>query len=166
MTSPAEHKTATLIDSNILHSFCRHVRFAAGDVLRQKGEHYTDMYLIADGTVDVYLDRDMRAKPPIVREAGSPVGEIGFLRGCSATATVKARTPIETLLIDDITLARLENEQPALTVQLLQFLAKTAEERTSLNLTFHFDSARKRSDYGSPSVPQRRYARRCPTIAI
>jgi hypothetical protein len=95
VTIPAENKTTTLIDSNILHSLCKHVRFAAGDVLRQKGQHYTDMYLIADGTVDVFLDGDRRAKPPIVREAGSPVGEIGFLRGCSATATVTQEHPLK-----------------------------------------------------------------------
>jgi CRP-like cAMP-binding protein len=64
------------------------------------------------------------------------VGEIAFLRGWPATATVTARTEVRALVIDDPTLARLEREEPATAARLLRQLAETAEERTSANLAF------------------------------
>jgi predicted GNAT family N-acyltransferase len=123
-----------LIDSKLLQSFCSEIRFAPGDVIRQKGQHYADMYLITDGCVEV--DRETGHAAKLGVGAGSPVGEIGFLRGCPATATVTATTATSSLVIDDATLARLEREQPAVAAELLRHLAATADERTNDNLIF------------------------------
>ena len=116
------------INLGLLQSICREVRFEPGDILRQKGQYYRDMYVITDGCVDV--DREIR------RGAGSPIGEIGFLRGCPATSTVTARRTTRALVLDDPTLARLESEYPAVAAHLLRQLAKTAEERISESLTW------------------------------
>ena len=126
----------TPIDLRLLQSICREVRFAPGDILRQKGQHYRHMYVITDGCVDV--DREIRrgAATLIVSDAGSPIGEIGFLHGCPATATVTARRTTCALVLDDPTLARLESEYPPVAAHLLRQLVKTAEERTSHNLTW------------------------------
>jgi predicted GNAT family N-acyltransferase len=129
------------MDPSTLRSFCREVRFAPGDKLRLRGQHYHDMYLITDGAVSVHLGADSGTDNTLVRTAGYPIGEIGFLRGCPATATVAARTAAGALVLDDAALARLEKERPALGAQLLRYLAETAEERTSWNLTF-FPKAR------------------------
>jgi predicted GNAT family N-acyltransferase len=127
--------SAQLINSQLLHSFCTQARFKPGDVLRRKGQHYRDMFLITDGCVEV--DREAgHAATPLRVGAGSPIGEIGFLRGSPATATVTAATPAGALIIDDATLARLERDQPALAADLLRYLGETAEERTSCNLIF------------------------------
>jgi N-acyl-L-homoserine lactone synthetase len=117
-----------------LASFCREVRFETGDLLRRKGVHYTDMYWIAEGSVGIHLDDN--PTPRLIRDPDSPVGEIGFLRGAPATATVIARSPIRAFVLDDPTLTRIEREQPALAVRLLCHLVEVAEERTSENLTF------------------------------
>ena len=122
------------IDFAALALLCREVRFEPGDMLRRKGVHYTDMYWIAEGSVGIHLDD--KPTPRLIRDAGAPVGEIGFLRGSTATATVIARSPVRALVLDDPTLTRIESEQPALAVQLLCHLAEVAEERTSENLTF------------------------------
>jgi predicted GNAT family N-acyltransferase len=123
------------IGSHLLQPFCGLKRFAPGDVLREKGQHYKDMYLITDGRVAVNLEAGGKSDN-VILGGGSPVGEISFLRGCPATATVVARTATEAIVIDDAALARLEREQPALAAQLLRHLAETAEERVSYNLTF------------------------------
>ncbi len=136
MQDLSESEPAALVKSRLLQSICRQIRFETGDVLRQKGQHYRDMYVITDGCVEVDLESGRGAAKVVVSEVGSPIGEIGFLRGCSAMATVIARAPTAALVIDDPTLARLEHEQPALTAHLLRHLAKTAEERTSYNLTW------------------------------
>jgi CRP-like cAMP-binding protein len=124
------------INLELLQSTCKQVRFETGDVLRRKGQHYRDMYVITDGCVDVVSEASRDAAKLVISAVGSPIGEIGFLRGCSATATVIARTATHALVIDDPTLARLEYEQPVLTAHLLRHLAETAEERTSYNLTW------------------------------
>src|SRR5262249_26881782 len=119
------------IDLDSLHSYCRTVRFEPDEALRLTGRHYRDMYLITAGEVEVRRDigRGFAIGP------GSPIGEIGFLRSCPATATVIAKTAVDALVVDDATLARLEGERPVLAAQLLQVLANIAEERTSPNLT-------------------------------
>lgn len=108
------------------------MRFEPDEALRLTGRHYRDMYLITAGEVEVRRDigRGFAIGP------GSPIGEIGFLRSCPATATVIAKTAVDALVVDDATLARLEGERPVLAAQLLQVLANIAEERTSHNLTF------------------------------
>jgi CRP-like cAMP-binding protein len=87
------------IDIASLQLFCRAVRFAPGDILRHKGQHYTDAYLIVDGSVAV--DHKTKRLPEfVVAEAGSPIGEIGFVYGASATATLIARTETSVLVLD------------------------------------------------------------------
>ena len=71
-----------------MQAFCRPIRFEPGAVLRRKGHHYRDMYLITDGCVEVERETGGRSKACDLADAGSPIGEIGFLRGCPATATV------------------------------------------------------------------------------
>jgi CRP-like cAMP-binding protein len=130
--------------AQLLQSLCRPVRFQPGDLMRQQGQHYRDMYLIMDGRVDVEAGHAV-----VTRGAGSPIGEIGFLRGCPATATVTARTPVDALVIDNPTLARLEREHPAGAADFLRRLAEIAEDRTSQNLTF---TATRRAHAGADAV--------------
>jgi predicted GNAT family N-acyltransferase len=125
----------TEIDLGLLQAYCRQAHFEPGALLRQKGQHYADMYLITAGIANVDLEAGNIARLKILA-TGSPIGEIGFLRGCPATATVTAETAIDALVIDDPTFARLENEQHAWNAHFLRSLAEIAEERTSLNLTF------------------------------
>ena len=130
---PHQAVPAALINSELLRSLCRHASFAPGEVLRRKGQHYTEMFLLTNGRVDI--DRETAgATRYSVRDAGSPIGEVGFLRGRPALATVTARTAVDALFIDDATLERIEREQPALTADLMRCLAEIADERTSFNL--------------------------------
>jgi len=108
--------------------------FQAGDVLRENGQHYTSMYLVTRGAVAVDLGMGEPALTPDVGNEGLPIGEIGFLRGLPATATVTATENVEALEISDDGLSKLEQEAPDRAVALLQFLALTADERTSFNI--------------------------------
>jgi CRP-like cAMP-binding protein len=126
---------APAFEPESLSAFCLPLAFSAGDVLRRKGQHYVDMFLMVEGAVEVDLETAGSA-PLTLSGAGTPIGEIGFLRGCAATATVTARTAGSGLAIDDERLALLERERPELASALLRHLALTAEQRTSFNLTF------------------------------
>jgi CRP-like cAMP-binding protein len=133
MSDASEPGLADLIGSSALRSICREVRFEPGAVLRVAGRHYRDMFLITSGRLDVALGQRGAAKP-VQAGPGSAIGEIGFLRGTAAVATVTTTTSTDALVIDDAAMARLEHEQPAMTAQLLRHLAEVAEERTSFNL--------------------------------
>lgn len=113
---------------------CPRRTFEAGDVLRENGQHYTSMYLVTSGNVHVDLGMGEPAFTPDNGAQGLPIGEIGFLRGLPATATVTAATDVQAFEITDDTLSNLEREAPDIAVALLQFLAKTADERTSFNI--------------------------------
>jgi predicted GNAT family N-acyltransferase len=120
-------------------SSCREACFARGDVLRRRGQHYSDMYLLMQGSVEVDLERGEKV---LVSDTLSPIGEMGFLTGRAASATVTARTDVSALVMDDPTLALLEREQPQLAAHLLRGLTTIAEERASYNLTWeHTDAA-------------------------
>ena len=127
-----ESVQGSLVHSPVFQAFCRPMRFAPGDVLRRKGLHYRDMYLTIDGSFEV--DFGPGLSKPLISKPGSPIGEMGFLSGSPATATVTARTDAGALLLDDQSLARLEREQPGHASELLRQLAQIAEERTSYNL--------------------------------
>jgi CRP-like cAMP-binding protein len=126
----------TALESRLAPGMCKGVAFAPGDELRRKDNHYADMYLIVSGRVEIQLDTDVA---PIVVGPGSPVGEIGFLKGCRATATAVALEPTTALALDDEALWRIEREEPELSPALLRALASIAEARLSENLSLTAD---------------------------
>jgi predicted GNAT family N-acyltransferase len=127
------------IDPDELRSMCSEVIFAPGDVLRRKGQHYNNMYLITDGEVEVALDRKGQAPTNVLLRRGSPVGEISFLTGRPATANVTARLETKALAIDDTVIAAVERDRPEFAANLYRQLADVAEGRQSFNLVFFED---------------------------
>jgi len=68
------------------------------------------MYLLMQGSVEVDLERGEKV---LVSDTLSPIGEMGFLTGRAASATVTARTDVSALVMDDPTLALLERIEDA-----------------------------------------------------
>ncbi len=134
------------IDPSLLLSFCPETSFAPGEVLRRKGQYYVDMYLLTEGEVEVALEPGSSTSPLIRARRGDPIGEIGFLTGVRATATVTARTPTRALAITDISWQNLEREHPGQAVELYRALAEVAEGRTSYNLQFTTENATAKRD--------------------
>lgn len=131
----APHLEAT-IDPAIFAGFCKEVSFAPGDVLRRKGQHYNNMYLMSDGEVEITLESKGKEPALLTRRRGSPIGEISFLTGRTATAHVKALTPAKALVIDDDVWAHLERNHPETATELYRQLADVADGRQSFNLLF------------------------------
>jgi predicted GNAT family N-acyltransferase len=127
------HDTTGL--SQRLPEFLQPVRFAAGEELRRLGQHYAAMYLVTSGEIEVDLGDKGGVLHPALQEPGLAIGEIGFLRGLPATATVRALTDVAAFKIDDASLSQLEQKAPDIAVALLRFLGETAEERTSENIS-------------------------------
>jgi CRP-like cAMP-binding protein len=139
--------TEAFIDPEILPGLCKEVSFAPGDVLRRKGQHYYNMYLLTDGEVEIALEKKGKDATILTRRRGSPIGEISFLTGRTATAHVKARTPTKALAIDDAVWALLERDHPAIAADLYRQLATVADGRQSFNVLFFADEP------GRPAEP-------------
>lgn len=119
--------------------YCAEKAFDTGEVLRRKGEHYKDMYIVLEGEARVDVEPFTHHVPRIIVGPGEAIGEIGFLRGIGATATVTATEPMRVLVLDDPTLARIEAENPDLAVALHRDLIRTADDRTAFNLAYSPD---------------------------
>jgi len=132
MPVSAEASQYGFLDPDLLAGFCKEVKFAAGERLRVKGLLSVDMYLLTDGEVDVSLDNGGEARFTAGR--GSPIGEIGFLTGVPATATVTAKSGVSALYIDKTVWRTFEQRMPTLAVAFYRQLAEIAEGRQSHNL--------------------------------
>jgi predicted GNAT family N-acyltransferase len=123
-----------------LSSFCGHRTYREGEVLRQKGQHYRDMYIVLEGCASVKLEGASEELQIKYINVDEPVGEICFLQGTAAIATVTANSDLTVLKIDDVDLAEISDQRPELVARLLQDLARTASARLSYNLSI-FDGA-------------------------
>jgi CRP-like cAMP-binding protein len=144
---PAQHThSEAFIDPEAIGGLCKEASFAAGEVLRRKGLHYNNMYLLTEGEVEIAIEKKGKDPTLLTRQRGSPIGEIGFLTGRPATAHVKTLTPTKALVIDDDVWATLEREQPAVAADLYRQLAEVADGRQSFNLLFHADDTGKTTE--------------------
>jgi predicted GNAT family N-acyltransferase len=124
------------IDPEPLRAYCREVAFPSSAILRTEGRLSIDMYLLTDGEVEVSVGRNGQSGPIATARRGAPIGEIGFLTGVPATATVTAKTASRALYIDDPTWREIERREPALAIELYRKLAEVADGRQSYNLRF------------------------------
>jgi hypothetical protein len=69
--------------------------FAAGTDIIVQGDDAEGFYMIEEGTVEVFVDGDLRRE----EGAGEYFGEIALLRGGTRTATVRAATPVTVLAL-------------------------------------------------------------------
>jgi CRP-like cAMP-binding protein len=136
MSGGLNSHSESIINPELISEFCGEVSFSPGEVLRRKGQHYYNMYLLTDGEVEITLEK--KGKPPkiLTRHRGSPIGEISFLTGRPATALVTARTSTRALMIDDVVLATIERQRPDFAADLYRQLANLSEGRQSFNLLF------------------------------
>jgi len=131
IADPDQSASADFVELFSRYSTPESVTFRPGDLLRQKGVHYRDMLLTVAG--DFEIDFETAEPSKLISGPGSPIGEIGFLRGTAASATVKAISNGAAILIDDNALETLERDQPNVVSQFLHRLAQLSEERTSFN---------------------------------
>ncbi|MGF1597490.1 MAG: cyclic nucleotide-binding domain-containing protein [Acidimicrobiales bacterium] len=78
-----------------LSSAADEVSVSAGQTLIEQGRHHHELYVIESGTATVLVDGTEVAEIP----AGEMLGELGFFVSEAASATVKAKTDMELLVI-------------------------------------------------------------------
>jgi CRP-like cAMP-binding protein len=109
-----------------------------GEMLRRHGNHYCDALIMVRGQAVVHIPLNSGKTKSIQIGPGSPIGEIGFMNGCAASADVIAQTDCETFLIDDGNLSQIMAEKPDVAVGILRLLASAYRLRREQNAAFAF----------------------------
>ncbi|MBD3266358.1 cyclic nucleotide-binding domain-containing protein [bacterium] len=94
--------TFSRLDDNELHTLVQYLRMAfygAGERLIHQGDAGDFLFLIAEGRVEIEVEKTLGKEIVTVMEQGDFVGEIGFLAGEKRTATVRALTPVIALCL-------------------------------------------------------------------
>ena len=109
------------------------VAFPEGEILFRQGDTGDAAYVIIEGDVDVMIETD--SGPVTVASMGrnEMVGEIAIICDVPRTATVQAKTRLETLVVSKELFFRLVTEFPQMGVEVMRELAERLE-KTNIRL--------------------------------
>jgi CRP-like cAMP-binding protein len=104
-------------------------RFAAGDRIVQQGQTAQAVYFIVSGSVQVQIDhlgKDVR-----INELGSRevFGEMSFLMGSAASASVIALEDMQVAAIDHAVVNKLTADDPKIAAQFYRYLSERLANR-------------------------------------
>jgi len=102
-----------------LLDYCRdltQIEIASGDVLLREGERSGKLYVLADGTIEVFRGEVEIAH---VSEPGAVFGEMSVLLNLPHTASVRAATPAKLHVIENAPEFLRENPEAALPIATL-----------------------------------------------
>ncbi|MEP1206361.1 MAG: cyclic nucleotide-binding domain-containing protein [Rhizobiaceae bacterium] len=108
-------------------------RFSETEVIRHKGSFAPDMLLLLEGEALVELADSEFDDASISVGRDSIVGEIGFLTGKGANASVRALSDVEAVSLDQRAMEQFEEKHPDLAVIFYRYLARTMDARQIQN---------------------------------
>ena len=103
--------------------------FTAGQALMQQGEASTELYIILEGELDIFVHRDGKQQKIDEIGAGDMVGEMAQFDGLPRSADVIARSPTRALVFESANFHMLFQLHPRWTQKLLSTLAERVEQR-------------------------------------
>ena len=101
--------------------------FSEGDYLFSQGDSGDAAFIIVDGEADVMIDTPDGPLTVAHFRKNDIVGEIAILTDVPRTATVRASTRLETMVISKELFFRLVMEFPQIAVEIMRELAKRLE---------------------------------------
>ena len=99
-----------------------------GTLVLKEGDFARDMYVIVDGSVEVWVDRNGEKKNLAKMARGAVMGEAGYF-GQRRTANVTALTPVRLLRFDSQDLERLRVRYPWIAATIFRNLNRVQAER-------------------------------------
>jgi small-conductance mechanosensitive channel/CRP-like cAMP-binding protein len=103
--------------------------YGAGEFIVRQGNQGDSLYIIRTGSCGVYVRRDGKQENRIATiDSGGFFGEMSLLTGEPITATVRAMVDISVIIIDKENFSNILNDNPAISVQLGEILAKRQKE--------------------------------------
>lgn len=103
-----------------LSSAADEVSVSAGQTLIEQGRHHHELYVIESGTATVIVDGNEVAEIP----SGEMFGELGFFVSEAASATVKAKTDMNVLVIPYNRFTQILDDNPPLVREIAAELAQ------------------------------------------
>lgn len=107
-----------------------HLRsFAPGEPIVSHGESGREMYVMLEGTSDVFGGSGERRKQLMTLKRGDVFGEMALVRGERRSADVIARDAVEVLEIDQTFLDRLQRRYPRIAARVLVNMTRILSDR-------------------------------------
>ncbi len=106
--------------------------FAPGDLLCRQGDEGDAAYIIITGDADVLVESDSGAVKVAALGPNDLLGENAILCDVPRTATVKAVTKVETLMISKELFFQLVNQFPSISIEIMRELARRVEKTTTM----------------------------------
>jgi predicted RND superfamily exporter protein len=100
----------------------------AGSVVIKEGDFARDMYVIVDGSIEVWVERNGEVKTLSTLSRGAVMGEAGYF-GQRRTATATALTPVRLLRFDSQDLERLRVRYSSIAATIFRNLNRVQAER-------------------------------------
>ncbi|MSO89058.1 MAG: cyclic nucleotide-binding domain-containing protein [Rhodospirillaceae bacterium] len=105
--------------------------FEPGQALFKQGDMADAAYIIIGGEAEVLVNTPKGEMAVAVVGRNAIVGEIAILCDVPRTATVRAKSKLETLMIAKDLFYRLINEFPSMAVEIMRELARRLEKTTA-----------------------------------
>lgn len=106
--------------------------FAPGDLLCRQGDEGDAAYIIITGDADVLVESESGAVKVATLGPNDLLGENAILCDVPRTATVKAVTRVETLMISKELFFQLVNQFPSISIEIMRELARRVEKTTTM----------------------------------
>ena len=106
--------------------------FAPGDLLCRQGDEGDAAYIIITGDADVLVESEAGVVKVATLGPNDLLGENAILCDVPRTATVKAVTKVETLMISKELFFQLVNQFPSISIEIMRELARRVEKTTTM----------------------------------
>ncbi|MGH7856936.1 MAG: MMPL family transporter, partial [Candidatus Binatia bacterium] len=116
-------------------------RYAPGDTIVRRGELGNEMYVILQGTVDVFAGAGAERRRIAEQRRGEVFGEMGLVRHIERSADVVAADAVEVLAVDERFLQRVQMRYPRIASKVFLNLTRILSDRLQ-RMTDQFVAAR------------------------
>ncbi len=103
--------------------------FPGGQAIIRKGDVGNEMYVMINGTADVFLSSDTQRRPVRQMQRGDVFGEMGLIGHHERTADVIAAEDVEVMAVNERFLDRLQRRYPRISAKIFLNIAKIISAR-------------------------------------
>jgi len=104
-------------------------RFAPGELIVRQGERGDEMYVILQGTTEVWAGSGAERKPILQMRRGEVFGEMALVRQNARSADVVAVDTVEVLAVDQRFLERIQFRYPRIASKVFLNLTRIVSDR-------------------------------------
>ena len=129
--------------------------FSRGDVITRQGNAGDWLYIIDQGEVDVFAERDGKRRHLSTLAAGSIFGEMGLLTGAIRQATVVAKGQVDCYRLDKNGIESILHARPEIAEHMARMLADRTEELGRAREDLDAEARAKVASDGGASILER-----------